>query len=83
MNEFNLTEKVKIPIFTNKSTSEITLPIILNRTKFDYSLLSAPLTLKEYIAQYKYDKEIFDLNKRHDIDELEKDFVKKISLIVK
>ena len=25
LNEFNLTEEVKIPIFTNKSTSEITL----------------------------------------------------------
>ena len=71
LNDFNLTEEVEIPIFTNKSTSEITLPIFLNRTKFDESLLSAPLTLKEYIAQYKHDKEIFDLKERHDIDELE------------
>ena len=63
MNEFNLTEDVEIPIFTNKSASEITLPVFLNRTKFDKSLLSAPLTLKEYIAQYKQDKEIFDLKK--------------------
>ena len=53
LNEFNLTEDVEIPIFTNKSTLEITLPVFLNRTKFDESLLSAPLTLKEYIAQYK------------------------------
>ena len=61
-----------IPIFINKSTSEITLPVFLNTTKFDASLLSAPLTLKEYIAQYKHDKEIFDLNEKHDIDKLEK-----------
>ena len=47
------------------------------------SLLSAPLTLKEYISKYKHDKEIFDLKERHDIDELEKEFAKKISLIVK
>ena len=83
LNEFNLTEDVKIPIFTYKSTLEITLPVVLNRTKFDGSLLSAPLTLKEYIAQYKQDKEIFDLKERHDIDELETEFANKISLIVK
>ena len=70
LNEFNLTEEVEIPIFTNKSASEITLPVFLNRTKFDKSLLSAPLTLKEYIAQYKQDKEIFGLKVRHDVDEL-------------
>ena len=46
LNEFNVTEDVEIPIFTNKSTSEITLPVFLIRTKFDESLLSAPLTLK-------------------------------------
>ena len=40
-------------------------------------MLSAPLTLKEYIAQYKHDKEIFDLKERHDIDELEKEFANK------
>ena len=77
LNEFNLTEEVEIPIFTNKLTSEITLPIFLHRTKFDESLLSAPLTLKEYIAQYKHDKENFDLKERHDIDELEKEFANK------
>ena len=77
LNEFNLTEEVEIPIFTNKSTSEITLPVFLNRTKFEKSLLSAPLALKEYIAQYKQDKENFDLKERHDIDELEKEFANK------
>ena len=85
LNEFDLTEEIEILVFTNKSTSEITLLVFLNKTKFDESLLSAPLTLKEYIAQYKQDKEIFDLKERHDIDELEKEFAKqtKISLIVK
>ena len=77
LNKFNLTEEVEIPIFTNKSTLEITLPVFLNRTKFDESLLSAPLTLKEYIAQYKQDKENFCLKERHDIDELEKEFANK------
>ena len=77
LNEFNLTEEVEIPIFTNKSTLEITLPIFLKRTKFDEVLLSVPLTLKEYIAQYKHGKEIFDLKQKHDINELQKEFVNK------
>ena len=59
LNEFNLTEEVEVPIFTNKSTSEITLPVFLNKSTFDETLLLAPLTLKEYVTQYQYDKEIF------------------------
>ena len=73
----DLTEEVEFPIFTNKSTLEITLPVFLNRTKFDESLLSAPRTLKEYIVQYKQDREIFDLKERHNIDELENKFANK------
>ena len=68
LNEFNLTEDVEIPVFTNKLTSEITILVFLNKTKFDESLISAPLTLKEYIAQSKHDAEFFDLKERHDID---------------
>ena len=40
-------------------------------------MLSALLTLKEYLAKNKHDKEIFDLKERHDIDELEKEFANK------
>ena len=58
LNEFNLTEELEVPVFTNKSTLEITLPVFLNKPKFDESLLLAPLTLKEYISQYEQDKEI-------------------------
>ena len=53
------------------------MPLFQNKTKFDKSLLSAPLTLKEYITQYKQDKDIFDLKPRHDIDKLEKEFANK------
>ena len=77
LNDFNLTEEINIPTITNKSTSEVTLPVFLNKSKFDESLLSAPLTLKEYIFQYKCDKEIFGLKERHDIEELEKEFANK------
>ena len=82
INDFNLTEEINIPTITNKLTSEAILPVFLNKSKFDEPLLSVPLTLKEYISQYKHDKEIFDSKERHDIDELEK-LLPKISLIVK
>ena len=61
LNEFNLVEELDIPILTNKSSSEVTLPVFLNKSTFDDTLLSTPLTLKEYIAQYKCNKEIIDL----------------------
>ena len=71
VDQFNLTEELEVPILTNKTTSEYTLPVFLNKSNFDDSLLSSPQTLKDYIAQYKHEKEIFDLKERHDIDELE------------
>ena len=77
LKEFNLTEELDITILTNKSSSEVTLPVFLNRSTFDDILLSAPLTLKGYITQYKHVKENFDLKERHDIDELETEFVSK------
>ena len=61
-------EELEAPILTNKTTSEYTLPVLLNKSMFDDTLLSAPLTLEEYINQYKHDSEIFDLKESHDID---------------
>ena len=54
IDQFNLTEELKAPILTNKSTLEYTLPIFLYKSTFDDTLLSAPLTLKEYINRYKH-----------------------------
>ena len=62
---------VTFPILPNKTTSEHTLPIFLNDTRFDDSLSSDPQTLKEYILQYKPKKEIFDLKEIHDITNIE------------
>ena len=56
IDQFNLTEELTIPILTNKTTSEYTLPTFLNKSKFDDSLLTAPQTLIDYIAQYKHEK---------------------------
>ena len=78
IDQFNLMEELEMPILTNKSTSEFTLPVFLNKSAFDDTLLSALLTLKESIAQYKNEKAIFDLKERHDIDELEIEFLNKI-----
>ena len=58
IDQFNLTEELEMLILTNKSTLEFTLPVFLNKNTFDDTLLSASLTLKEYIAQYKHEKEI-------------------------
>ena len=35
LDAFNLTEEGNIPIITNKSILEITLPVFLNKSKFD------------------------------------------------
>ena len=70
-------EELEMPILTNKSTSEFTLPVFLNKSTFDDTLLSVPLTLKEYEAQYKHEKEISDLKERYDIDELDIEFLNK------
>ena len=75
--QFNLMEELEMPILTDKSTSELTLPIFPNKSIFDDTLLSATITLKEYIVQYKHEKEIFDLKERHDIDELDIEFSNK------
>ena len=56
LDQFNFMEELEAPILTNKTTSEFTLPVFLNKSTFDETLLSAPLTLKEYITQYKHDK---------------------------
>ena len=75
--QFNFTEELEMPILTNKSTAGFTLPVFLNKSTFNDTLLSVPLTLNEYIAQYKHEKEIFDLKERHDIDELDIEFLNK------
>ena len=71
LDQFNLMEDLEFLVLTYKTTSEYTLPAFLNKSKFDESLLTAPQTLKNYIAQYKQEKAIFDLKESHDIDELE------------
>ena len=66
----NLTESLEFPIIRNKATFEQTLPISLNISKFDSTLLTASSYLKESINSYTNPKEIFYLQERHDKMEL-------------
>ena len=70
IDQFNLTDDLQFPILTNKTTSEYTLLIFLNNSGFEDSLFNTPQMLKEYIVQYKHQKEIFDLKEKHDINKL-------------
>ena len=77
IDQFNVMEELEMPILTKKSTSQFTLPVFLNKSTFDDTLLLTPITLKEYVAQYKHEKENFDLKERHDIDEFDIEFPNK------
>ena len=67
---FNLTESLEFPIIKNKTIFKQTLTVSLNIFKFDSTLLTASSNLKNFIHQYTHDKEIFDLQERHDNTEL-------------
>ena len=62
----NLTESLEFPIIKNRTTFKQTLPISLNISKFDKTLLIASTDLKQFISSYTNKKEIFDLQERHD-----------------
>ena len=66
----NLTESLDFSIIKNKTTFEQTLPVSLNISKFDQTLLTASTNLKKFISSYTNHKEIFDLQERHDSMEL-------------
>ena len=67
LDEFpNSTESIEFPVVKERTTFEQTLPISLNISKFDPTLLTASSDLKEFINRYTKHKEIFDLQERHD-----------------
>ena len=71
LDEFpNLTESLEFPVVKYRTMFEQTLPISLNTSKFDPTLLSESNNLKEFINSYTNHKEIFDLQERHDNTEL-------------
>ena len=62
----NLTDSLQIPLIKNRTTYEQTLPITLNVSRFDRSLLHASMDLKDFMDCYTKRKECFDLQERHD-----------------
>ena len=62
----SLTESLQFPIIKNKTTYEQTLPINPNISGFDRTLLNALTNLKDFINSYLKQKEIFDLQERHE-----------------
>ena len=66
----NLTESSEFLIIKNKTTFKQILAISVNVSKFDSTILTASSDLKEFIHWYTNDKEIFDLQERHDGTEL-------------
>ena len=61
----NLTESLEFLVIKKRTTYKQTLPINLNISRFDKSLLTAPTNLKDFMYSYAKHKEIFDLQERH------------------
>ena len=60
----NLTESLDFPIIKIRTIFEQTLPISLNISKFDKTLLTASTHLKQFISSYTNQKESFDLQEK-------------------
>ena len=61
----NLTNSLDSQILLDKTTFEQTLPIVLNASKFDSDLLTAPQMFKDFVHQYHKEKEVFYLKEKH------------------
>ena len=62
----NFTKSLELPIIQNTSTFKQTLPIFLNISKFDSTLLTSSSDLKNFLNNYNSHQEIFNLQERHD-----------------
>ena len=62
----NLTDSLQIPLIKSRTMYEEVLPITLNVSEFDSSLLHVSTSLKDFIHGYIKRKEIFDLQERHE-----------------
>ena len=62
----NLTESLQFPLIRNRTAYEQILPINLDISGFDKSLLHVSTNLKDFINSYTMKKEMFDLQERHE-----------------
>ena len=60
-----------IQILLNRTTYKQTLPISLKSYDFISELINASKTLKDVVHQFKHKKDIFDLQERHNNNDLE------------
>ena len=74
----NLTESLELQTIKNRTTFEQILPVSLNISKFDRMLLTVSSDLKEFISSYTMNKEIFDLQEKHDSDSTESNTNKNV-----
>ena len=61
----NFTESLQVLLIKNRTTYKQILPINLNISGFDKTLLHVSTNLKDFINSYTMKKEIFDLQERH------------------
>ena len=61
----NLTDSLQTPLIKNRTMYKQILPISLNVSKLDRSLLHVSIDLKDFMNSYTKRKEIFDLQERH------------------
>ena len=62
----NFTESLRVLLIKNGTTYKQVLPINLNISGFDKSLLHVSTNLKDFINSYTIRKEIFDLQESHE-----------------
>ena len=67
----NLTKSLEFPILLNRTTYKQILPFSLETFDFNPELLKTSKTLKELFNQITHKQEIFDLQERHTIKDLE------------
>ena len=62
----NLTDTLEFPLIRNRAMCRQTLPINLNISNFDRTLLNAPTNLKDFLDSYAKQNENFDFQERHE-----------------
>ena len=62
-------ESLTSSVLTNWTTQEQILPIAIENFEFDPKLLTALMTMKDFLTQYKYRKEITEKQNKREMDE--------------
>ena len=65
----DVVESLTSSALTNWTTQEQILPIAIENFEFDPKLLTAPMTMKDFLTQYKYRKEITQKQDKKEIEE--------------